>query len=93
MKKEKREEIDPIIGEQTDWNVLGSQHVGRKFVIPIDGLSREEAEKQLQELMCDYKEEIMLNVRIVEKRVQAMQCTDGISIIVEKNNADNISNF
>lgn len=58
MKNKKKEEIDLIIGEQTDWNAFGSQHVRRKFVIPIDGMSKEEAEKQLQELMCDYKEDI-----------------------------------
>lgn len=40
------------------YNIIGNNGERRVFTIPISGLSKEEAENQLKELIADYKEEI-----------------------------------
>jgi len=40
------------------YNVMGDNGERRVFTIPINGLTKEEAEKQLKELISDYKSDI-----------------------------------
>lgn len=43
---------------EINWNITGDNKIKRKFVIPVGNLNREDAEKQIKELMDLYKEDV-----------------------------------
>jgi hypothetical protein len=58
-------ELDPYGEENWDdnetpnWNIVGNNRIYKRFVIPVGELSREDAERQIQELMSEYHDEVV----------------------------------
>jgi hypothetical protein len=46
---------------EINWNIVGDNRIRRVYRIPIGGLTREQAEQQIKELMSEYHDEVIWN--------------------------------